>query len=91
MKIEIDDHRRVAIAAVLVVVAVVLVGRWVVVGSDVSANAVRTPVVQANRTAVVVSGGSFDPTLRLAALRETEATTYVGSGRNIFRVVEERP
>jgi len=91
MKIEIDDHRKVAIAAVLVVVAVVLVGRWVVVGSDVSAIAVRNPVVQANRTAVLVSGGSFDPTLRLAALRETEATTYVGSGRNIFRVVEERP
>lgn len=91
MKIEIDDNRKVAIAAVLVVVAVVLVGRWVVVGSDVSANAVRSPVVQANRTAVVVSGGSFDPTVRLVALRETEATTYTGSGRNIFRIVEERP
>jgi len=91
MKIEIDDHRRVAIAAVLVVVAVVLVGRWVVVGSDVSASAARSLVVHATRTAVVVSGGSFDPTLRLVALRETEATTYVGSGRNIFHAAEERP
>jgi hypothetical protein len=91
MKIEIDDNRKVAIAAVLVVVGVVLVGCWVVGGSDVSANVVRSPVVQANRTAVVVSGGSFDPTVRLVALRETEATTYTGSGRNIFRIVEERP
>jgi hypothetical protein len=90
MKIEIDDQRRVAIVAVLVV-AVVLVGRWVVVGSDVSASAARSPVVQANQTAVVVSDGSFDPALRLVALRETETTTYTGSGRNIFRIVEERP
>jgi hypothetical protein len=28
--------------------------------------------------------------LRLGLLHETEATNYVGSGRNIFRVVEDR-
>lgn len=89
MRVGMEDRRSVGLAAGLLLVAAVLVGRWVTAGSGTSAKNIpargsQTPVVAVHKSTV-------DPTLRLGALRETEATAYSGSGRNIFRVVEERP
>ena len=91
MKGGIEDRRRVGVAAGLLVVAAIFVGRWMIGGSGVSASEVKNRP-RASQTSVVVGReASVDPTLQLGLLRETEATSYVGSGRNIFRVLEERP
>jgi hypothetical protein len=88
MKIGARDRRTVAVAAGFLLVAAALVVRWVMSGD--SASQVRGASVGASTPALL--GGrntSFDPTLRFEALRDTEATMYQGSGRNIFRVVQE--
>jgi hypothetical protein len=92
MKIGIEDRRKVAVLVGLVVVSAILVGQWVVGGSGVPESDVRNSRRPASQTSIaVVREDSVDPMLRLGALRETEATNYVGSGRNIFRVEEEQP
>jgi hypothetical protein len=44
---------------------------------------IQKPLLRSEQAAV-------DPTLRLAPLRDTEATSYLGTGRDIFRIVDER-
>jgi hypothetical protein len=88
MKIGAEDRRKVALAVGLLLAAAVLSGRWVAAGSPSSGTsggvpAMEKPVRPSDQTAV-------DPTLRLATLRDTEATAYSGNGRDIFRIVEER-
>lgn len=91
MKIGVEDRRKAGVAAGLLAVAALFVGRWVIGGSGISASEVKDRPSASQTRVVVGREHSVDPTLRLGLLRETEATTYVGSGRNVFRVVEERP
>ena len=89
MKIGIEDRWKAAIAAGLLLVAAVLVGRWLAPGSPSSetsgvVQASEKPVPQSDRLAA-------DPTLRLGTLRDTETTSYLGNGRDIFRIVEKPP
>lgn len=92
MEIGIENRKEVGVAAGLLIAAAILAGRWLIGGSGASAGEEanqRIRVIQ--KPAVALGQASVDPSLRLAALRDAEATIYVGSGRNIFRVVEERP
>jgi hypothetical protein len=91
MKVGMEDRRKVAASTGLLVVAAILVGRWVIGGSGVSASEPKNLPGRVSQTPRVVDREAYvDPVLRLGALRETEAATYVGSGRNIFRVADER-
>ena len=88
MKIGVEDRRKVALAAGLLLVAAVLFGRRVTAGSPSSgtaggAHAIEKSVLRSDQQAV-------DPTLRVGTLRDTETMSYLGNGRDIFRVVEER-
>ena len=91
MKIGVEDRRKVGVAAGLLAVAALFVGRWVSGESGVSASEVKGRLRASPTRVLVGREHSVDPTLRFGLLRETEATIYVGSGRNIFRVVEEQP
>jgi hypothetical protein len=91
MKIGVEDRRKVVVAGGLLLAAVVLVGRWVTAGSATSATAgPNTSVLRSEDRVQRLGHGPVDPTLRLGTLRDTEATSYFGNGRDIFRVVEEQ-
>jgi hypothetical protein len=105
MKVGTEDRNKLIIAIVLMVLAVVSVGYWVVSlsGSPSSSAAASTPsvIVPTPVTRVVAHpkpGGkkvaparSLDPTLRYDWLRISEDTKYSGTGRNIFRAEAEIP
>lgn len=76
------------VAGSLLLGAAIVFGRWVMAGSPFVATA---GVVRAGENRVPTRGlWPVDPTLRLGTLRETEAAFYLGNGRDIFRIVEER-
>jgi hypothetical protein len=88
MKIGAEDRRKVVVAGGLLLVAAVLLGRWAIAGSPSLGGA---PEVRAIQDRVPrLSQGPVDPTLRLGTLRDTEAAFYLGNGRDIFHVVEDR-
>jgi hypothetical protein len=91
MTIGVEDRRKVVAAAGLLLVAAVLVGRWVTGGSATSAtDAPNTSILRRKDRVQGLGHGPVDPTLRLATLRGTEAMSYLGNGRDIFRIVEAR-
>ena len=105
MQVGAEDRKKLIIAVVLMVLAVLSVGYWVVTlsGSPSSSAAASTPaaapVVAAPRAAARPKPGakkvaperSLDPSLRYDWLRASEDTKYAGTGRNIFRAEAEIP
>jgi hypothetical protein len=88
MKIGAEDCRSLVVAGGLLLVAAVLCGQRVTAASPSSGPAVGIRAIE--KPVLRFDGPPVDPTLRLGALRDTEATAYFGNGRNIFRIVEER-
>lgn len=91
MKIGTQDRRKVAAACVLVALAVLLIGRWIL-GSESSASASTdtrqtslTPLVKPSTAKSAKRVDTLDPTLHFAQLELAENERYEGSGRNIFR------
>jgi hypothetical protein len=92
-----ENRNKLILALVLMVLAVVLVGRWLF-SSTASAPAAAPPPSTAGPAAHraapprVLAGGkkvnaeprSLDPTLRYDWLKASEDTKYHGAGRNIF-------
>jgi len=91
-----ENRNKLIFAVVLMVLAVVLVGRWLF-SSTGSAPAAATPPSSTEPAAHpaaprVAAGGkklaapprSLDPTLRYDWLKASEDTKYQGAGRNIF-------
>lgn len=93
MKTGMDDRRQTLAAFGLLLVALVLIGRWVVDSGAPERSerkttlAVGTSVERAHHR----RSASLDPMLRLDGLKVTEALPYEGSGRDIFRVVLDVP
>jgi len=99
MKVGAEDRNKLIIAIVLMVLAVLSVGYWVLSlngtpSSSASAAAPAVPPgVPAPRAVTHPKAGakkttperSLDPTLRYDWLRVSEDTKYRGTGRNIFR------
>ena len=101
MQVGAENRTKLIAALVLMTLAVVLVGRWLL-SSTGSAPAVATAPASARPAAHpavaprVTSGGkkakaprSLDPTLRYDWLKASEDTKYQGAGRNIFRAQAE--
>jgi hypothetical protein len=102
MKVPVEDREKFLIACVLMAVALLLAGRWVI-GWDLS----RVPVfgmvtpaaVTHDKTVRPISGAgqnadrlrSIGRGLRTGDLLATESSHYEGSGRDIFRVLVEIP
>ena len=97
MQIGAENRNKVIVALVLTVLAVVLVGRWLIssTGSVPGVAATPSSAQPAAHPAAapgVKSGGkkasaaprSLDPTLRYDWLKASEDTKYQGAGRNIF-------
>src|SRR5690242_3375808 len=83
MTIGVEDRRKVVAAAGLLLVAAVLLGRWVTGGSATSAtDAPNTDILRSKDRVQGLGHGPVDPTLRLATLRDTEAMSYLGNGRD---------
>lgn len=97
MKVGAEDRRKVATACGLAVIALLLIGHWIF-GSQSSAFAHEagsvmnpaTPVHPSAKTKTKKhNSDSLDPTLRLSQLEVTEHEVYQGTGRNIFRSLDE--
>jgi hypothetical protein len=105
MKVGAEDRKKLIIAIITMVLAVLLVGHWVLSmdGSTSSANSVAAPVVtpavpvhkvlshSKSGNKKVAAERSLDPSLRYDWLRISEDTKYSGSGRNIFRAQADIP
>ncbi len=99
MQLGTESRNKTIAAIVLLVVALALVGRWILSssgGTPVAASARATPAAATAATPRVskketVPARSLDPTLRYDWLRASEDTKYRGSGRNIFRAEVEIP
>lgn len=105
MKIGSENRNKVIAAAVLMVVAVGLIGQWLFSSGGTSSAASIPPsslsplsssapsAVASKKTnhgnKTVRTERSLDPTLRLDLLRNSEDTKYEGKGRNIFRAEAE--
>ena len=104
MKIGAENRTKLIAAVVLMVLALILLGRWMFSsGGDSPAAANSTATVAAPTTLPLaprarVRGGkansasrSLDPSLRYDWLKASEATKYEGKGRNIFRAQIDIP
>ena len=102
MQLGTESRNKTIAAIALLVVALALVGRWVLSssgGTRVAASARLAPAADSSTPARTQPGGkkgtaparSLDPTLRYDWLKASEDTKYEGSGRNIFRAQIEIP
>ena len=104
MKIGAENRTKLISAVVLMVLALILLGRWMFgSGGDSPAAAnspatVAAPTTQPPAVRARVRGKkandasrSLDPSLRYDWLKASEATKYEGKGRNIFRAQIDIP
>ena len=101
MKLGTENRTKVILAAVLGVVALLLLVRFMTSDSEPVAGSVsQAPVVPTSsrppirrtaggKTPRTAAAPSLDPTLRLDLLKDSEETKYSGSGRNIFAAASE--
>ena len=104
MKIGAENRTKLISAVVLMVLALILLGRWMF-SSDgespaaanspptVAAPATQPPAVRARVRGKKANDASrsLDPSLRYDWLKASEATKYEGKGRNIFRAQIDIP
>ena len=107
MKIGAEDRKKVAIAGVLMLAALLLVGRMLLVDSGPGASVPPTlsqsgvnPAQPLRASSRRVAKGkkqqqtatlNLDPRLHLDLLKRSEDVTYAGTGRNIFLSYDEAP
>ena len=104
MKIGAENRTKLIAAVVLMVLALILLGRWMFSsGGDspaaanspatVTAPTTQPPTVRARTRGKKANDASrsLDPSLRYDWLKASEATKYEGKGRNIFRAQIDIP
>lgn len=101
MKVGSENRTKVIIAAVLLLVALALLGNWMFGGPDAPSRAasISSDDAATDKPAKIKTSGkkgaaearSLDPRLRLDWLKPTEDTRYEGNGRNIFQTYVEIP
>ncbi len=101
MELGTENRNKVIIAGVLIVVAVIALGRWLFTGSAPAAASppprVATPALAAQKSLQPVAKRStrlepsLDPTLRFDWLKASEDVKYQGNNRNIFRAEADLP
>ena len=104
MKIGAENRTKLIAAVVLMVLALILLGRWMFSsGGDspaaanspatVAAPTTQPPTVRARTRGKKANDASrsLDPSLRYDWLKASEATKYEGKGRNIFRAQIDIP
>lgn len=102
MKVGAEDRTKLIVALVLVVVAAVLVVRWLFAGTAsphaavaATPTAISAPAAPARPSSrgkkMTTAAPSLDPTLRFDWLKASEDVAYEGRGRNIFRAEIEIP
>src|SRR5713226_3460071 len=94
MKIGAEDKKKVKVMAVLVAVAVLIIGYNFLSGPSTPAgHATGQPAAtNADQTKKIsASVSSLDPSVRVDILRMSQNVTYSGSGRNIFRMEAAAP
>ena len=97
MKLGLENKKKTAIAAGLLVVAAFTLYSWLRPSDDAAPAPAATTAAQAvqrrqpakpgaKKGAPVLLAQSLDPTLRLDLLKTSEEVTYKGSGRDIFQL-----
>jgi hypothetical protein len=94
VKVGAEDKKKLIVAVVLAVVALILIGEFLFNSSGSSSPRASTPTTDAVTSApkvkghggkkLVASAKSLDPELRYDWLKASEDTKYEGNGRNIF-------
>ncbi len=102
MKVGTENRKMVFAALGLMVLAILLVVRWIYLSGYSTSASVNAPApvarpaspatAPATRTDKKLRGvRSLDPTLRFDWLKESEETVYTGHGRNIFQAQVDIP